>query len=418
MGEIGRAFLGLIAFTAAVWLLSFRKGRFPVGLIARGLAMQAVLALLLTQTPVVTNAFLWLSHGVLAIQAAATTGTTFVFGYLAGGPQPFVLTAHTPPPFLFAFQAVPVILLVGSLSAVLWHMRLLQPVIRVAGHVFRKLLGVSGPVGTFSSGSILLGSVEAPLLIKPLLPMMTRGEIFILMVNSMAIVGGSMMVVLGSIMGQRVPDAFGYILMATLIGTPMAIVVARAIIEEEEASTDANVTTMHSRHHGLVDAIAEGAMSAVRLAVTVVVLLIVFVAIFALIDRVLMLLPVPGGLTVARILSWLLTPVVWLMGFPAGDMATAASIIGTKIAANEVLAYTRVLALPPGAISGHGMMMITFALSNFANVGSVAIVIGLFSSIVPERRHDVAALGIRALAAALLTTFFTTTVVGLVAGAF
>lgn len=416
MAEILRAGCGVALFLVAAWALAGFRRPFGWRLIATGLIAQIVLAALLTRVPAVERGFRWLAGGVEALQIASATGAQFVFGYLAGGPSPFAATNPAASTFVFGLQALPAILLVGALSALMWHWGPLRLLVRGSSWLFRRLFGVSGPVGVSTAACIFLGMIEAPLLIRPLLPRLSRGELFILMVDGLSVIGGSMMIVLGLLMERRLPGAFGHILAATLISTPMAIAMARAIVPPEVSDEDAaeEAVALTSPYRSGLDAMVQGTLGAVKMAVNIAALLIAFIGTVALVDMMLATISVGGApLATGRILGWLFTPVAWAMGFPAGDVPTAAQLLGTKVALNEVIAYGKLVAMPMDAVSAKGVLMLTYALGSFGNIGSVAILLGAMTAMAPERSADIVALGLRALAAAFLTTCLSATIVGI-----
>ncbi len=416
--ETARALLGVVVFLGLGWLLSENRRALPWRPVLVGLACQVALALLLTKIPAVTAAFAAATHAVDALQAASRAGSSFMFGYLGGGRAPFSM-ADPGAAFIFAFQALPAILLVGALSALLWHWKVLIWIVRAAAWAFGKLFGVSGPVGVSTSACVFLGMVEAPLLVKPFLPRLTRAEIFIIMVDGLSVIGGSMMIVLGSLIAAKVPNAFSHLLIASLISTPMAIGMARLIIPGEASQAHAPIV-LASPYRSSLEALTFGTLDAVKMVLNIAGLLIVFVGLIALINMGLsaaspFLWPHAGApLTLGAILGWLLTPIVWLTGAPLSDLQTVGAILGTKVAANEVVAYSDMMALPPGALSAKSLLILTYALGSFGNVGSVAILIGSLSSMAPDKVGEVVELGFKALAAAFLTTCLTATIMGLI----
>jgi CNT family concentrative nucleoside transporter len=413
--ETARALLGVVAFLGLGWLLSENKRALPWRPVLVGLACQITLALLLTKVPAITAGFAAATHAVDALQAASRAGSSFMFGYLGGGRAPFSV-ADPSAAFIFAFQALPAILLVGALSALLWHWKVLIVIVRAAAWAFGKLFGVSGPVGVSTSACVFLGMVEAPLLVKPFLPRLTRAEIFIIMVDGLSVIGGSMMIVLGSLIAAKVPNAFSHLLIASLISTPMAIGMARLIIPGE-ASAASEPIVLTSPYRSSLEALTFGTLDAVKMVLNIAGLLIVFVGLIALINMGLAAIPHAGApLTLGGILGWLLTPIVWLTGAPLPDLQAVGAILGTKVAANEVVAYSDMMALPPGALSEKSLLILTYALGSFGNVGSVAILIGSLSSMAPEKVGEVVELGFKALAAAFLTTCLTATIMGLISG--
>ena len=421
--EIPRAVFGIAVFIAIAWLLSENRRAFPIRSVVVGLAAQVLLAVVLTRVPAAIAVFAQIARGVNAVQSASSAGTTFVFGYLGGGKAPFPVNPGSST-FIFAFQALPAILLVGALSALLWHWRILIWIVRGSAWLFGWLFQVSGPVGMSSSACIFLGMVEAPLLIRPYLARMSRGEIFILMVDGLSVVGGSTMVFLGALLSARMPHAFQHLLIASLISTPMAIGMARVMIPVEARTQDAaarrTALPLDSRYGGSLDALTQGTLAAVKMVINIVGLLIVFVSMIALIDKGLALFPHAGGapITLALLLGKVLSPVAWLMGVPMGDLQQAGALLGTKVLANEVVAFTGLLGLPPGAIQPKTLLMLTYSLCSFGNFGSVAILIGSMSTMAPEKVGEVVDLGFKALLAAFLTTCISGTVIGVISSLF
>ena len=414
--ETLRALAGLAGFIAICWVFSEARRRFPWRAVLVGLVTQLALALLLTRVPAVTGFFAAIAHGVDAIQSATQAGTSFMFGYLGGGPLPFRLEPGAST-FIFALQALPAILLVGGLAALLWHWRVLIWLVRGSAWVFGRLFGVSGPVGVSTSACIFLGMVEAPMLVRPYLARMSRGDLFIIMVDGLSVIGGSMMILLGTLLAPRVPDAFSQLLIASLISTPMAIALARVIIPPADDDAVGEPLALDLHYRSSLEALTMGTLQAIKMAVNIAGLLIVFVSLIALVNKGLALLPLgEQPVTLALILGKLLAPITWLMGVPLTDIEPAAALLGTKLISNEVVAYADMMALPPDLLAPKTVLMLTYALCSFGNIGSVAILIGSLSSMAPEKVGDVVQLGFKALLAAFLTTCMTGTLMGLLLG--
>jgi len=413
MNEIARALLGIAVFVATAWAVAENRRQFPIKPMAIGFASQVLLAVLLTQVPMITAALGTLAYGVDKLQSASQAGAGFVFGYLGGGTQPFLAAEGGSSTLIFAFQALPAVLLVSALCALLWHWKILRWFVAVAAKVFGRLFGVSGPVGVATSACIFLGMIESPLLIKPVLARLSRGEIFIIMVDGMSVIAGSMMILLGAMLAPKMPDAFTHLLTASLISTPMAIGFARAIVPTVD-SQQGEPISLENPYRSSLDAISHGTMVALKMAAGIAAFLIVFVGLIALLDSLLGLIPHTGDpYTLNALLGVAFAPVAWLMGVPMSDLQAVGALLGTKVAVNEVVAYGQLIALEPGAISDKGMLIATYALCSFGNVGSVAILIGALSAMAPEKSDEVVELGFKALLAATLTTFLTGTVIGI-----
>jgi CNT family concentrative nucleoside transporter len=233
------------------------------------------------------------------------------------------------------------------------------------------------------------------------------------MVDGLSVIGGSMMIVLGSLISAKMPNAFSHLLIASLISTPMAIGMARLIIPGDALATHQPIV-LESPYRSSLEALTFGTLDAVKMVLNIAGLLIVFVALIALINMGLAALPHGGApVTLGFLLGKLLTPIVWLTGTPMSDLQTVGSLLGTKVAANEVVAYSDMMALPAGALQPKSLLILTYALGSFGNVGSVAILIGSLSSMAPDKVGEVVELGFKALAAAFLTTCLTATIMGL-----
>lgn len=414
IGEVLRGALGLVVFLGIAWAISENRRAIHYRAMAGGLVAQILIALLLTRAPGVVDALGALARGVDRLQRAAESGATFVFGYLGGGTQPFERAEPGASTFIFALQVVPAVLLVSALSALLWHWGVLRWVVRGFAWLFGKLFGVSGPVGVSTSACIFLGMIESPLLVRPLLPKLSRGEFFIIMVDGLSVVAGSTMILLGTMLEGRIPGAFTHLLTASLISTPMAITMARIMIPSEIV-TMAKPIPLQSHYKGSLDAMTHGTISGLRVAAYVVALLIVFVGTISLVNAILAEIPLGGApLSLSRLFGALLAPFAWLMGAPISDLQTIGGLLGTKVAANEVVAYGELAALPAGTLTPQGALIATYALCSFGNFGSVAILIGTLTAMAPEKGEEIVQLGIKALFAAFLTTCMTGTIIGLI----
>ena len=371
------------------------------------------MAFILTRVPAIVSVLGSLAHGVDGLQKSAEAGAVFVFGYLGGGPQPYAQDFPEASTFIFALQVIPAVLLVSALAALLWHWGVLRWVVRGSAWLFGKLFGVSGPVGVSTSACIFLGMIEAPLLVRPLLPKLSRGEFFIIMVDGLSVIAGSTMILLGVMLHDRIPDAFTHLLTASLISTPMAITLARIIVPSPIMRGNEHIP-LHSNYQSSLDAMTQGTLNAVKIAAYVVALLIVFVGTISVVNSLLALIPYQSEpVTLSTIFGAVFAPFAWLMGVSFGDLQEVGGLLGTKVAVNEIVAYGQLADMPAGALSAKSSIIATYALCSFGNFGSVAILIGTLTAMAPEKRDEIVQLGIKALFAAFLTTCMTGTVVGL-----
>lgn len=407
---------GLVALLAIAWLMSESRRAVPWRIVVSGIILQLLLAALLLKAPPVKHFFLALNELLLALERATQAGTAFVFGYLGGAPLPFA-DSHAGTSFVLAFRALPLILVVSALSALLFYWRVLPFIVRSMSAVLEKTMGVGGAVGLSTAANVFIGMVEAPLFVRPYLARMSRGELFIVMTCGMAGVAGTVMVIYASMLGPVVPDAMGHILSASIISAPTAIVVAALMVPPEGAPTAGELMSQ-SAARGAMDAITRGTLEGLALLLNIVALLIVLVALVTLANLMLQVLPDFYGapITLQRILSVLMAPLVWLAGIPWPEALTAGALMGTKTILNEFLAYTEMSRLPPEALSLRSRVIMTYALCGFANFGSLGIMIGGLATLVPERRDEIVALGLRSIVSGTLATLATGAAVGVFLG--
>lgn len=412
--QIAHGALGLSTLLGFAWLLSEQRAAVSPRLVGVGVAVQLAIAILLLKWPPAQGLFLGLNRAVMALQEATAAGTGFVFGYLGGGDPPF--DAIQPENgFVFAFQALPLILVISALSALLFHWRILPLVVRGFAWLLRRGLGIGGPLGLAAAANVFVGMTEAPLLIRPYLARLPRGALFAVMTTGMATIAGTVMVLYASIVGSVIPNAMGHILTASMINAPAALVIAGILIPQPAATRSDAVPAIDIRSESAMDAITRGTLDAIPLMLNIIALLIVMLALVTLANQALALLPAVGNeaLTLQRLLGWLLAPVVWLIGIPWAEAGTAGSLMGVKTVLNELLAYLELAALPPDALSERSRLIMTYALCGFANFGSLGIMIGGLGALAPERRGEIVAMGMKSLLSGTLATLMTAAVVGM-----
>ena len=312
-----QAALGIGVLLALAWALSEDRRAVRTRLVLAGLGIQLLLALVLLKLPAVKGLFLALNEAVVALQQATEAGTGFVFGYLGGGAAPFV-TAYPENAFVLAFRALPLILVISALSALLFHWRVLPLVVRGFAWVLRRTLGVGGPLGLGAAANVFVGMTEAPLLIRPYLATMPRSALFALMTCGMATVAGTVMVLYATILAPVIPDALGHILTASLISAPAALMIAGVLVPPAADEADRDGAKLDGRYAGAMDAITRGTLDAIPLYLNILAMLVVLVALVTLANQVLGLLPAVAGepLTLQRFLGWIMAPLVWLIGIP------------------------------------------------------------------------------------------------------
>jgi CNT family concentrative nucleoside transporter len=406
--------LGFFGFIAIAWLLSENRRRVSLRLVAAGILIQFAVAVVLVKIPVSREVFVLLNRMVIALQEATAAGTSFVFGYLGGGPLPFAET-HPGSSFILAFQALPMVLLVSALSSLLFYWKVLPRVVQAFSWGLRRTMGVGGAEGLSNSVNVFVGMVEAPLLIRPYLGRLTRSELFSVMTCGMANIAGTVMALYAAILGSRVPDAMGHILVASLISLPASITVAKIMIPETGEVT-AGELTAPVQAAGAMDAITRGTVQGMELLVNIVAMLIVLVALVSLVNLGLGLLPEVYGapISLQRIMGFVMAPVCWLMGVPWGQAAAAGTLMGTKTVLNELIAYIDMSRLPAGTLSPRSLLIMTYGLCGFANPGSLGIMIGGMGTMAPERRGEIVELGLRSILSGTLTSCMIASVIGII----
>ncbi len=405
--------LGIALLLAVAWLLSENRRAFPWRTALAGFALQATIAVLMLKAPLFRDIFLGLNSVVTSFQDATQAGTSFVFGYLGGGPLPFVET-RPGGSFSLAFQALPLVLVIGALTAMLYYWRILPRVVQAFSWVLRKTMGIGGALGVVSSGCIFLGMIESPLLIRPYLCKMTRSELFAMMATGLSCIAGTMLVLYATVLQGVIPDAFGHILTASIIHAPAALVLASVMVPETEPQTLGGEISSYEASSAM-DALTRGTWDGLQLLFNIVAILIVFVALVKLFNIGLGQLPDIYGapLTLERILGVLMAPVVWLIGVPWQEAHTAGALMGTKVVLNEFLAYIDLSRLPQAALGAKSRIIMTYAMCSFANIGSLGILIGGLGSLCPERRDEIVAMGVKALVAGVLASLMTGAIVGM-----
>jgi CNT family concentrative nucleoside transporter len=408
-----QALLGLLVFTGIAWLISENRKGVKYTTALTGVVVQLSIAALLLYIPIFKKVFLLLNNVVLALESATKAGTSFVFGYIGGGTPPFLLQ-DPGANFILAFQALPLVLVIGALSGLLFYWRILPYIVKAFSFLLQKTMNVGGALGLGASTTIFLGMVEAPLVIKPYLRTMTRSEIFSLMTVGMACIAGTVMILYATILKGVIPDPLGHILVASFIHVAAAVTIARIMIPETGEETAGSLIPQQTATSSM-DAVVKGTFDGLHLLLNIIAMLVVMVALVHLSNLLIGLLPDAGGtpLTLQRLLGFLMAPVVWLFGIPWAEAQTAGYLMGTKTILNELLAFLEMAKLPADALDSRSRLIMTYALSSFANFGSLGILIGGLGSLAPERRDEIVGLGMKALVAGTLATCMTGTVIGI-----
>ncbi len=407
MSEVGARLvsaLGLVAMIAVAWGFSQNRGHFPWRTVAWGVALQLALGLVLLRTRV-GEGFFRVTNGVVELFLRyVDAGVRFVFGAL-------VDTG-----FSIVVNVLPIIIFMGSLFAVLYHLGLLQRVVDLLARLLSRSMGTSGAESLAAVANIFVGMTEAALIVKPYLERMTRSELFTLMTLGMATVAGSVMLAYVGMLG---PGYAGHLATASLLSAPAGLLLAKVIVPETGTPETASLAhaPVEVPSVNAIDAAAQGAIAGLRLAAYVGALLVAFVAMIAMLNDLLAsggaLVGIPG-LTLQRLLGWLLAPLAWLMGVPWQDAASVGSLLGIKTVLNEFLAYQELSALiAADALTPRSAAIASYALCGFANFGSLAILLGGIGGLAPGRRPEVARFGLLSILSGSLASFMTACVAGI-----
>ena len=394
--------LGALLLTAIAVPLSNNYRAIKIKNIVAAMAAMVLFAFILLN-PFVAGFFEVISAGVAKLSSATADGTKFVFGDL------FVNN-----PYVFALNVLPLIIVMASISALLWHWRILPLVIKGFSYVCEKLFGLGGPISFGAAANVFVGQVEAPLFVRPYLSKMSKKELLILMTAGMATISGSIMVALSGLLEPQFGDinTVQHFLTASILSVPGAIMYGEIMYPSNEITHEIKDKKEEKLYSGSFDAITKGTKDGLSIAVNVAAILISVLALVSIIDGFLSLLD--ADLSLKVILGYIFAPISWLMGIPWSEVTGAAELLGIKIATNEFIAYETLGRLDPATFSDRTKVIILYALCGFANFSSVGILVSGIGSMAPERVPDLIQVSGKALVGATLASCLT----GLVAGLF
>jgi len=397
--------LGLIGLIAIAWVFSTQRRIVPWRVIGWGLGLQLALALLLLKTAFGRAFFVAVNQAVVQFIGFTDAGVAFVVGPLKELG------------FSFVFDVLPIIIFMGSLFAILYHLGIVQWVVNLLARLLSRTMGLSGAESLAAVANIFVGMTEAPLLVRPYIERMTRSELFAVMTTGMATIAGSVLVAYAKMLGEG--DFAGHLVTASLLSAPAGILIAKVMVPETEipVTTSGGRATVERTSVNLIDAASQGALAALRLAAYVGALLIAFVALIAMLNG---LVGWIGGLlgfpdlTLQWILGVAFAPFALLMGIPWSEAVEVGSLLGVKTVLNEFLAFRDLAVLIEAeSLSPRSIVIASYALCGFANFGSLAILIGGVGGMAPSRRGDLARFGLRSILAGTLATMMTGCVAGI-----
>ena len=397
------ALAGMAGLVALAWLLSEDRRAVPWRAVVAGIVLELALAVLCLKLAAVKNAFMALNDALLVVERATQAGTSLVFGYLGGGAPPFAVSVPEAS-FILAFRALPIVLVISALSALLFYWRVLPLVVKAMSWLLKRVMGVGGVVGLSTAANVFVGMVEAPLLVRPYLARLSRGELFAIMVPGMASIAGTVLFLYASILRPVLPNAVAHLLIASILSAPAALALSFVMVPPRGEAAGGELE-LRSEASGAMDAITRGTLDGAQLLLNIVAMLVVFVSLVALINLVI------APYSLQRLLGVALAPLAWLCGVPWGESQAAGALLGTKTVLNELVAY---IDLSKGELSERSRLLMTYALCGFANFGSLGIMIGGLGTMCPERRAEVVSLGMRSIVAGTLATCFTAASVALI----
>ena len=406
--------LGVLAMLSVAWLASERRGSVHWRPVWSGIVLALVLAAAIRWVPGVGAAIAATNEVLDALMNATRAGTAMVFGHLGGGPLPYEPT-HPEATFVLAAQALPLVLVVSALSAVLFHWGILSRIVEAFAWLLQRTMGIGGAVGVSAAANAFVGMVEGPLVVRPWLAKMSRGELFMTMNCGMATIAGTVLVLYAAILKPVMPDAMAHLLAASVIAIPVALAVAAIMVPTDRG--DSVSIRFEREDDSAMAALTRGTTDGLQLLLGIIAMLIVVVALVTLVNTGLKWLPDVGGapLSAERMLGVVFAPLAWAVGVPWSEAGAAGQLLGEKTVLNEFVAYLHMAALPDQALSPHSRLLMTYALAGFANFGSVGIMLGGLSPLLPpERRADLGYLALKSVPAALLSTCITAALVGLI----
>ena len=422
LGRIGFGLFGLAVLIGIVWLFSNNRRAVDWKLVSTGIVLQIAFAALVLLVPGGRQVFDWLSHGFVRILGFVAEGSNFIFGSLMD------LEKNG---FIFAFQVLPTIIFFSALMGVLYHLGVMQAVVRAMAWAITKVMRVSGAETTSVCASVFIGQTEAPLTVRPYIGKMTQSELLTMMIGGMAHIAGGVLAAYVGMLGGGDPEQQAFfakhLLAASIMAAPATLVIAKILVPETGEPLTRGTVKMEVEKTtaNVIDAAASGAGDGLRLALNIGAMLLAFIALIALVDAPLKWFGEVTGIaswlgqptSLATLLGYLLAPIAWVIGTPWEDATVVGSLIGQKVVINEFIAYTQLASIlngqvPNVALSPQGALIATYALCGFANFSSIAIQIGGIGGLAPERRSDLARFGLRAVLGGTIATLMTATIAG------
>jgi concentrative nucleoside transporter, CNT family len=419
MMERFHGLIGIALILGLAFLFSNNRSRINFRLVISGLLLQIVIAILVFKIGFIRRFFEILGHGMERIEGFAFKGASFVYDGIVVQKANGALSNYTSGGFVFAFNVTATIILVCALVAVFYHFGIMQRIVAAIAKAMNVIMRVSGAEALSNVASAFVGQVEAQVLIQPYLPGMTKSELLASMAGSMACIAGGILVVYVNMGAQAGLDLAPKLITASLMAAPGALVISKIVWPETEESETLGKVKLEvkSQYTNVIDAVSHGAGEGFKIAMNVIAMLIGFIAMIALLDYILIHI---GHLFSPRLdlsLNWifgkLFYPFAWSMGVPSVDVNNVATLLGQKLTINEFVAFKNLTSKSLPIMSEKGLLIVSVAICGFANFSSVGMQIGGIGALAPERRSDLAKLGLKALLCGTLASYLSATIAGI-----
>lgn len=412
--------IGVLIFCIIAWLCSEQRRQINYKWLLRALIVQTIITALVVKVAIVRSVFVFISRGIIALQNSTYAGTSFVFGYLGGGAAPF-LPKEGGNTFILVFQALPMIMVISAISMLLFHLRVLPFIVKLCSLFFKKILGVEGALNVFAATKIFFGQTESPLFIAPYIANFSRNELFTVMTAGMTTASVSIMTLYATILEKSVANPMVHILTSAVTGVLSAIIISRIVVPPVKREVAENTVDISSPYNfsNAMDAILHGTFEGMKMIAYIAAMLVVMLTFIDLLNKLLSMVQIAGNpCSLQLLLGYVMAPIAWSMGIPWSEAFVAGGLIGTKAILTEIPACIGLAALDHGVLSQSTSIMLVYALCNFGNVGSIAILLSVLSTIAPSRKAEVVSMGGKALVASILASCMSATIVGLVLGLF
>lgn len=407
-----QGFIGIFVLLFICFLLSENKKAVNLKEIFGGILCQFVLVFLFQKAPIAKDVFLKITDAIWCLKTATDAGTKFVFGYIGGGNTPFNVTDSNNL-FIFAFQALPMIMVISALSMLLFHWGVLQKIVAIFAALLKKIMNIGGALCVVAAAKVFVGQTEAPLLVRPYLEKFSRSELLAVMTCGLATTSGTVLVLYSTILEKTIPNALGHIFTVTIISIPVAIIIARILIPQTTEGIGGKLSIPYKFSNSM-DAIARGTTDGLGLVLNIAAMVVVMLALVELVNQMLGVFPNVYGepITLQRILGLFMTPIAYIIGVPFDECLKAGSLLSVKVIMNEVVAFIN-LSQVHGELSEKTSLIMSYALCGFANISSIGIIMGTYSKLIPDRNKEVVGLCFKALFGGVIATCISGAVIGI-----